>query len=168
MSRAGRPFAAGLSVGMRVHSRPYRRAHRTRLETRSTLRAQAAGRTPIAAVVAADIAGCPRLMGAVPHLAGRTDQERITDAVRQRVIAVGAASATVPATAMPDPPAGQTDSIRRWDQQFESPLLQRRVACEPSYRTEAGQSGGEFRIKWCVGASARCNASNQRRRRNAF
>jgi hypothetical protein len=44
---------------------------------------------------------------------GRTDQERITDAVRQRVIAVGAASAAVPATAMPDPPAGQTDNIRR-------------------------------------------------------
>jgi len=40
----------------------------------------------LAAVVAADIAGCPRLMGAVPHLAGRTDQERITDAVRQQVI----------------------------------------------------------------------------------
>ena len=72
-------------------------------------------------------------MGAVPHLAGRTDQERITDAVRQRVIAVGAASATVPATAMPDPPAGQTDSIRRWDQQFESPSLQERVRCEPDF-----------------------------------
>ena len=42
---------------------------------------------------------------------GRTDQERITDAVRQRVIAVRAASAAVPATAVPDPSAGQTDSI---------------------------------------------------------
>jgi DDE domain len=28
--------------------------------------------------------------------------------------------------------------------------------------------GRRIRIKWCVGASARCNASNQRRRRNAF
>jgi hypothetical protein len=43
---------------------------------------------------------------------GRTDQERIVDAVRQRVMAVGAPSA-VPATAVPDPSAGQTDSIRR-------------------------------------------------------
>ena len=28
--------------------------------------------------------------------------------------------------------------------------------------------GRRIRIKWCAGASARCNASNQRHRRNAF
>jgi len=58
--------------------------------------------------------GCPEPVETLRATGdGRTDQERITDAVRQRVIAVGAASAAVPATAMPDPPAGQTDSIRR-------------------------------------------------------
>jgi hypothetical protein len=57
--------------------------------------------------------GCPEPVETLSATGdGRTDQERITDAVRQRVIAVGAA-ATVPATAMPDPPAGQTDSIHR-------------------------------------------------------
>jgi hypothetical protein len=55
--------------------------------------------------------GCPEPVETLRAAGeGRTDQERITDAVRQRVVAVGAA---VPATAMPDPPAGQTDSIRR-------------------------------------------------------
>jgi len=58
--------------------------------------------------------GCPEPVETLRATGeGRTDQERITDAVRQRVIAVGAASAAVPATAMPDPPAGQTDSMRR-------------------------------------------------------
>jgi hypothetical protein len=28
--------------------------------------------------------------------------------------------------------------------------------------------GRRIRIKWCAGVSARCNASNQRHRRNAF
>jgi long-chain acyl-CoA synthetase len=57
--------------------------------------------------------GCPEPVEALRATGERrTDQERITDAVRQRVIAVGAASATGPATAMPDPPAGQTDSVR--------------------------------------------------------
>jgi hypothetical protein len=52
--------------------------------------------------------GCPEPVETLRATGeGRTDQERITDAVRQRVIAVGAASAAVPATAMPDPSAGQ-------------------------------------------------------------
>jgi len=58
--------------------------------------------------------GCPEPVETLRATGdGRTDQERITDAVRQRVIAVGAASAAVSATAVPDPSAGQTDSIRR-------------------------------------------------------
>ena len=58
--------------------------------------------------------GCPEPVDTLRATGdGRTDQERITDAVRQRVIAVGAASATVEATAVPGPSDGQTDSIRR-------------------------------------------------------
>ena len=44
---------------------------------------------------------------------GRTDQERITDGLRQRIIALGAASDITPAGVIADPSAGQTDSIRR-------------------------------------------------------
>jgi len=38
---------------------------------------------------------------------GRTDQERIADGLRQRIIALGAASDIVPAAAMPDPSAAE-------------------------------------------------------------
>jgi len=38
---------------------------------------------------------------------GRSDQERITDGLRQRIIALGAASDIIPAAAMPDPSAAE-------------------------------------------------------------
>ena len=45
--------------------------------------------------------------------AGRTDEERIADALRQRVVALGAASLAVAEATIPDPFVDRTDSIHR-------------------------------------------------------
>jgi long-chain acyl-CoA synthetase len=57
---------------------------------------------------------------------GRTDQERITDGLRQRIIALGAASDIIPAAAVPDPSAAEDRSPdhacerdRRTDEKFD-------------------------------------------------
>jgi len=44
---------------------------------------------------------------------GRTDEERIAGALRERVAALGAASGTAAGAELPDPSRGRTDSIRR-------------------------------------------------------
>jgi hypothetical protein len=43
---------------------------------------------------------------------GRTDEERISTALRDRVAALGAAAVATPETAAADPAEGRTDSIR--------------------------------------------------------
>jgi long-chain acyl-CoA synthetase len=45
--------------------------------------------------------------------AGRTDEERIADGLRQRVVALGAASLAVAEATIPDPFVDRTDSIHR-------------------------------------------------------
>ena len=45
--------------------------------------------------------------------AGRTDEERISAALRERVVALGAASLAGPEAAATDPPAARADGIRR-------------------------------------------------------
>ena len=57
-----------------------------------------------------------------------------------------------------------TDKLRSYGAAFRHLGLSFAImsrACEQTI-------GRRIRIKWCAGASARCNASNQRRRRNAF
>ena len=45
--------------------------------------------------------------------AGRTDEERISAGLQERVAALGAASGTAAGAELPDPSLGRTDSIRR-------------------------------------------------------
>ena len=55
-----------------------------------------------------------------------------------------------------------TDKLRSYGAAFRLGLsCHHEQACEKTI-------GRRIRIKWCDGASARCNASNQRHRRNAF
>ena len=58
--------------------------------------------------------GCPEPVEALRAAgAGRIDEERIADALRQRVVALGVASGAIAGEAVTDPASGPSDAIRR-------------------------------------------------------
>jgi long-chain acyl-CoA synthetase len=57
--------------------------------------------------------GRPETVEVLRAGAGRTDEERISAALRERVVALGATSGAVAETALPAPSPARTDSIRR-------------------------------------------------------